>query len=57
MKKTFEDQSFIEIKKEGGTILVVLGASKKNNISISCVELSIEEFKEMIKDVIQSDSL
>jgi tRNA threonylcarbamoyladenosine modification (KEOPS) complex Pcc1 subunit len=54
MKKEFDDKSYIEIKKQDNKILIVISAKDfKNPLTniANCVELDIEEFKQLIKDI------
>ena len=54
MKIQFEDKSFIECKKDGDKIIIIIQAKDYNNplkkIN-NCVELSEEQFKELISEI------
>lgn len=56
MKISFEDKSYLEIKKSDnpGKILVIISAKDKSDSLkkvINAVEISTEEFKQLISDV------
>jgi hypothetical protein len=56
MKITFDDKSFVEVKKSESSdkIILIICAKDKENIrknTINAVELTKEEFKKLVEDV------
>lgn len=54
MKITFEDKSYVEVRKsdEAGKVLVIIGARDVNNPLkniVNCVELTKEEFERLFE--------
>lgn len=54
MKITFEDKSYVEVRKsdEAGKVLVIIGARDVNNPLkniVNCVELTKEEFEKLFE--------
>lgn len=59
MRITFEDNSYVEVRKseEAGKILLLIGARDFENPLkkiTNCVEITEEEFKTLVGDVIDS---
>ena len=54
MKKVFEDKSFLEIIKINNKVQIIVGAKDSSSINkmiINCVEIDIETFDELIKNL------
>lgn len=54
MKITFEDKSYVEVRKsdEAGKVLVIIGARDVNNPLkniVNCVELTKEDFEKLFE--------
>ena len=54
MKQTFKDNSSVEIKKQDNNVTIIIKAkdfSNPNKLIANAVEISLEEFKNLISDI------